>query len=288
MNNPLGSFDLSAMEAMMASMAEAPRGPRFQPLPANAFPAASLTAWMEAAHRAGVPLVPAQCVAELNIDALLRSDDPRAEGAQEVLKQLAAINAALPADRMLRWDCCASYALKDAMAEGQAPTPQERGIDIDLRSFDLLFEFPAEDIAVLQRPWVQAQELNGFPIEFRVFVADGRVHAVANYYLQRPLPDTPAIRSAVKAAVASTEAIVAQLQAEGLSPHMPFQPPQAQPSFRATLDFLVDEQGQVLFLEAGPGWGQGAHPCAFLQPDGRTVDEVAGLKLGSGEPTLSL
>jgi hypothetical protein len=288
MNNPLGSFDLAAMEAMMASMAEAPRGPRFQPLPTEAFPAASLTAWMNAAMEAGVPSVPAKCVAELSIDALLRSDDPREEGAQEVLDQLAAINAALPADHMLRWDCCASYALKDAMAEGQVPAPEERGIGIDIRSFDLLFEFPAETIAVLQRPWVNAQELNGFPIEFRVFVADGRVHAVANYYLQRPLPDTPAIRSAVKDAVAATEAIVAHLQSQGQTPVMPFQPEGQETSFRATLDFLVDEQGQVLFLEAGPGWGQGAHPCAFLQPDGCTVDPVEGLKLGSGQPTLAL
>lgn len=288
MNNPLGSFDLAAMEAMMASMAEAPRGPRFQPLPSHAFAAASLTAWMNAAMEAGVPSVPAECVAELSIDALLRSDDPREEGAQEVLDQLAAINAALPADHMLRWDCCASYALKDAMAEGQVPAPEERGIGIDIRSFDLLFEFPAETIAVLQRPWVNAQELNGFPIEFRVFVADGRVHAVANYYLQRPLPDTPAIRSAVKDAVAATEAIVAHLQSQGQTPVMPFQPERQETSFRATLDFLVDEQGQVLFLEAGPGWGQGAHPCAFLQPDGSTVDPVEGLKLGSGQPTLAL
>lgn len=288
MNNPIGSFDFAAMEAMMASMAQAPRGPRFQPLPPHAFAAASLTAWMNAATDAGVPSVPAECVAELNIDALLRSDDPREEGAQEVLDQLAAINAALPVDHMLRWDCCASYALKDAMAEGHVPTLEERGIGIDIRSFDLLFEFPAETIAVLQRPWIKAQELDGFPIEFRVFVADGRVHAVANYYLQRPLQDTPAIRSAVKDAVAATEAIVAHLQSHGQTPVMPFQPEGQETSFRATLDFLVDEQGQVLFLEAGPGWGQGAHPCAFLQPDARTVDPVEGLKLGSGQPTLAL
>lgn len=288
MNNPFDGFDLSAMQAMIEATAHAPVGPRFEPLPEGTFSAASLTAWMSAADQAGVPSVPAECVASLSIDALLRSEDPRAEGVEEVVERLGTINASLPAGHMLRWDCCASYALKDAMAEGQLPTPEERGVGVDMRSFDLLFEFPADEINVLQRPWVKAQELDGFPVEFRVYVAQGRVHAVANYYLQRPLPDTPAIREAVNRAVAATDAIVAQLKAQGLAPAMPYQQENPHEAFRATLDFLVDEQGQVLFLEAGPGWGQGAHPCAFLNPDGRTVDPVEGLKLGSGEPTLAL
>lgn len=288
MNNPLKNFDFSALAAMVDAAASAPRGPRFEPLPEGTFSAASLTVWMDAAEQAAVPAVPAQCVARLNIEALLRSEDPGADGVGNVIERLQAVNDALPEDHMLRWDCCASYALKDAMGEGQVPSRQERGVGVDIRSFDLLYEFPAEEIPVLQRPWVKAQEMDGFPVEFRVYVAEGRVHAVANYYLQRPLPDTPAIRAAVNQAVAATEAMVASLQQRGLAPTMPYQQENPHQAFRATLDFLVDEQGQVLFLEAGPGWGQGAHPCAFLQPDGRTVDPVEGLKLGSGEPTLSL
>ncbi len=281
------AFDPEAFSAMVDAMAQVPQGPRFQPLPAGTFPAASLVAWLGLAERAGIPAVRAEVVETLNIDAVLRSDDPQAEGAPQVIARLEAINEGLPVGEMLRWDCCAGFEIKAALSEGRLPEGGECQVGLDPRSFDLLYEFPAESIAVVQRPWVKAQGLDGYPVEFRVYVAQGKIHAVANYYLQRPLPDSPAIQEAVQAAMRSTQALIAQAQQEALAPAMPGQN-DPQGDWAGTLDFLVAEDGQVLFLEAGPGWGWGAHPCVFLQPDERTVDLVEGLKLGSGLPTLPL
>jgi hypothetical protein len=38
-----------------------------------------------------------------------------------------------------------------------------------------------------------------------------------------------------------------------------------------TADFCLAPDGRLIFLEGGPPWGQGAHPCCFdpekLKPD---------------------
>ena len=70
------------------------------------------------------------------------------------------------------------------------------------------------------------------------------------------------------------------------APAMPRQPNPQRAA--ATLDFLVTPENTVLFLEAGPGHFFGAHPCAFLAPDGRSVDELEGYKRGSGLKTIAL
>jgi len=283
-DNPLAGFDLSAM---FNAMPMPEPGPRFQPLPQRTFPAASLNAWLDLAQSAGVAFVPATTVGFVAIDALLRSDQPELEGVAEAVGQMETANTNLPEGQMLRWDCCAGFEVKAALSEGNLPTHEQRQLTLDPRSFDLLFEFPADEVALVQRPWVTAQEIDGFPVEFRVFVAHGEVQAVANYYLQRPLPDTPAIRKAVAECIAASEALWAVIRGRGVVPAMPFQK-DPQEDQTATLDFLVDEEGNVLFLEAGPGWGFGAHPCAFLREDNRTVEPVQGIKLSQHAPSIPL
>ena len=39
-----------------------------------------------------------------------------------------------------------------------------------------------------------------------------------------------------------------------------------------TADFVVGKDGKVLFLEGGPPYGLGAHPCCF---EGRDIEGIA-------------
>ena len=54
-------------------------------------------------------------------------------------------------------------------------------------------------------------------------------------------------------------------------------------SFGVTLDFVVTQSGEVKFLEAGPRYGQGAHPCCFYDDKKRIVNAVEGVALGIGK-----
>lgn len=279
-------LDLQALMQAMEASVSGPSGPRFTPLPEGTFPAASLMAWMELVAAAEVPAVPAEMVTSLPLDALLNSEDRDYPGVQDTLEQLQRANATLEEGVMLRWDCCAGFSVKVGMSEGMAPPMAERALEpIEPRTMDLLYDFPAEHVAVLRRPWVDAQAVDGFPLEFRVFVEDGQAVAVANYYVQRPLADTPENRQAARTALGLSRRILAALRERGTVPAMPRQPEPERVA--ATLDFLVTLAGDVVFLEAGPGHFFGAHPCAFLQPDG-TVAPLAGLALASGAPALPL
>ena len=281
------SFDFSLIGQIAAAMEQTPRGPRYEPLPDGTFPAASLTRWMGAALSAGVPVVPAEVVDTVRIDDVLQFDVPDSEGVKQAMATLDAVNATVDQGSMLRWDCCAGYGVKASLSEGQTPSLLDKQLTPDdPRAFDLLYDFPADEIAMVKRPWVDAQVIGGFPVEFRVFVEDGQPVAVANYYLQRDLPDTPALRQAAGQAVTHTQAILDVLKQQGLVPAMPRQPNPQRAA--ATLDFLVTPENTVLFLEAGPGHFFGAHPCAFLAPDGRSVEELEGYKRGSGLETIAL
>ena len=57
---------------------------------------------------------------------------------------------------------------------------------------------------MLHRPWVTALNIEGMPLELRVFVIDGKLVAVANYYLQRDLPDTELVRRSAREALDAT------------------------------------------------------------------------------------
>lgn len=107
----------------------------------------------------------------------------------------------------------------------------------------------------------------------------------ADYYIQRDIPDTPEVRAYAAQAVEYTRAVLGALAQSGRNPAMPQQPNPEQVS--ATLDFLVDDQGVLRFLEAGPGFGWGAHPCAFLKSNG-DVAPIEGLCLGADQLPIAL
>ena len=267
-----------------------PSLPRYQALPDHTFPAASLGVWLDLARSAKVPFIPADLAGELDIAQLLDFEDETNPQVQQVMGQLTSINEGLEEGQMLRWDCCAGFETKLRMGDGEAPVGTERYLHPgEPRTFDLLYDFPGDTISVWRRPWAQALVIDRFPVEFRVFVAKGRIAGIANYYLQRDLPQTPQIEQMAQECLGFAEAIVGAMVSSQRFPAMPGAPDLTvldRSTIDCSLDFLATPEGKIVLLEGGPGFGFGAHPCAFLE--GRQVAPIEGLKLASGQPAIAL
>lgn len=284
-------MDISKIIGNAAALSASQSKSRYEPLPPEAFPAASLRAWLALSSATGVPSVPAHYLGSVPIEPLLHFDAP-VEGTEEAMGQIESFNATMGQDEMLRWDCCAPWGVKAALGNGQiCPAGEDAVLDPgDPRAFDLIYDYPAAAIPVFSRPWLRAMVFEDFPVEFRVFVEDGQVVAASNYYPQRALPDHAKVRRLAACAIALAQSMVDKAVARGLRPWMPAAPANAQPKFSATLDFLVLSSAQVLFLEGGPGFGFGAHPCCFVKHiHGMTgADPVEGLRLGIGMESIDL
>lgn len=284
-------MDLSAIKNSVKAFEDAPEMGRYEPLPGNAFPSASLFAWIALAHASGVPCVPASLEATIPIEPLLHFDAP-IEGTSQALSTLDRLNETVSDDLMLRWDCCAPWGVKSAMANGlKRPSRQEMELEAgDPRAFDLIYDFPAEDIGVFSRPWVPAMIFEDYPVEFRVFVDNAKVVGISNYYPQRKLPDHPKIRRMASEIAQQAQRMVEKAVERNMQPWMPRVDAARQPSFCSTLDFLVRSSGGIVFLEGGPGYGYGAHPCCFAKHlHGMTgANPVKGLCLEIGKPAIPL
>jgi len=168
----------------------------------------------------------------------------------------------------LRWDVCAPYDVKTGLSQGNYEwnnsylnlTPD------DPRGFDLIYSFPALEMPVWLRPWVKAQIIDSYPVEYRVFVLDNNVIGVSNYYPQRELPETNEIMQDIQTVTQLTNKIIGTIKPPWNSPQMEklgFH----KDTISGTLDFIKTEDGDMLFLEGGPphhpAWG--AHMCCFEQ-----------------------
>lgn len=249
----------------------------------GAFVGVSLKSWLKIAQQAQVPLVPAQQIGSISREFVMMAEDEVADEAMAVKYQaFKQLQAQAPQGHMLRWDPCAAIHVKQAMAgisDGSCPDGAAR-LDLgDPRVYDILYEYPRDDVPILARPWAPAKMFEGYPVEFRVFIENSQVLGVANYYVQRCLPHSHEIMGWAQKAKECAEKMLHAMQATGQYPWMPrfgqsgFDCEQGQ--IHATMDFLVCRQtGQVLFLEAGPPFGAGAHPCAF-----EDEEEIHGIAL---------
>jgi len=299
--------------ARMASRAERCEGPLLRAREtypeSNVFSHVSLEGWMQQARLAGIALVDADVVARIPVDAIMNFEDPREEDRVH-WKSLSAARSQLQAHEMLRWDCCASGDIKSVMHHGgpdaqenlnkawmQTKDPVNPAVPAwrsaltpdDPRFFDIAYEYPGREIAVLKRPWVTPRTEGSHPAEYRVFVHNDEIVGVANYYIQRDMPSNDTVREEVGTAIelsktllesmSNHRAIVFNGDAERIPDAFEFG------KVSCTLDFLVNEEGKVLFLEAGPPFGMGAHPCAFIsnKPDGQHIS-VHGVALAVGQP----
>ena len=220
----------------------------------------SLGDWLELCRQAGVPHVPAERICDLLRDDCLSFDVPgdHRERLRAAFREME--RARLPG-HMMRFDCCASLEVKISLSQGEWEwKPGFCRVDLDdPRAFDILFEYPRPRTPVWIRPWAPAIVIDGYPVEYRAFVRDGKVLGISSYYPQRPLPEFP---DQIQEVRDHTEKLIGAVRP-------PFQW-RLKPSLRGldgdgvhfTADFIATAEG-VIFLEGGPPHELGAHPCCF-------------------------
>lgn len=255
------------LDAMEAHAGAAPSHDE-RPVP-EGFNVVSLGAWLDLCKAAGVDAVPANKIGEIEIAHLIEILDynPDYDWSGAAGTFWTKIEEAKKPGTMVRWDCCACSEVKYRLGTGKPEWHQDLldrfHID-DPRAVDLIFEYPDTVIAAWSRPWMQARIVDGYPVEYRVFVEDGRIIGVSSYYPQRPLPDTPEVREDIASCLAEADKLIAALPTPLRHPGGPHtgRSPQSK-SF--TADFMRLEDGRFLYLEGGPPFSpaSGAHPCCF-------------------------
>ena len=227
----------------------------------------SLGDWLDLCRRAEIPHVPATQVTEVVRDDYLAFDTEGEHRArlEQVWKAIQTARAARKDNQMMRLDCCTDEEVKYRMSRGGGGgfQPEFGGIIFgDMRSFDMVGEYPRDSIPIWQRPWAKTQVIDGYPVEYRAFVRDGKLQGISSYYPQRPLPWLPEHLKAVRN---STERLIQHVQAPFLWHHtlMFLDNPLDRQGIHFTADFLVTTQGETLFLEGGPPHELGGHMCCF-------------------------
>ncbi len=208
--------------------------------------------WLARARLAGVPFIPAEeCPVELDL-----REEPGGPGLEELSAWTERRTKGLADEvggAVWRWNLCAPWELKAAVSHPGLPVrvPWPKDAMGDERFRAILSEARAAGLLTLTtlvRPWIEAAEVAGLPVELRVFVS-GTGASVTSYHTTRPLGDEW-LPHAERAAASALK----------LRPWVP-----AVVDFSA--DFLVTEAGETLLLEGGPPCCYGADPC-LLEPDG--------------------
>jgi hypothetical protein len=202
-----------------------------------------LSVWLQRCEAAGMKYVPATFSPDISVDEIMivldgKGDDvPTIVRAQEWLTE-----NYKPATSMWRWEQCAPYDVKYIVGEGR---PLGSRVDFNIddpRFIDIIFECNVATTRLAVRPIVEIKRHNKYPVEFRCYVFGEKEVAVSSYYPQRRLPD---------------EYFSAAEESAKLGLHLY---PHVETAF--TADFcLVGEE--LIFLEGGPPFGAGAHPCCF-------------------------
>lgn len=265
--------------AAMVARGEARRRARIEAGAAlNGFTPVDLGCWMALCEKAGVPTVPALEIGSAPTIALWESSDndgPVDDEIHKLFTNIAETQIAMPVGWMMRWSCCSMADVKVRLSEGQPewhPNFMQLFVE-DFRAFDLIAEFPLPRISAWARPWLTFDVVDGYPVEYRVFVRDNKVIGISNYYPQRPLPDDDKTAVDVSIVRRMTEALIDAQNLPLNAPEVAGDLDLSKNQFSA--DFARLPSGAILFLEGGPPhthyWG--AHPCCF---DG---GEIAGIAL---------
>lgn len=231
----------------------------------------------------------------------------------------------VPADWVVRSNLCAGNSLKALAGTGVFDDPQtevplsetvkmgagflvvddRRMVDIfDTRIMQVFCEGERANIHFLARPWVKASRYRSgndphrestrfegegrWPCEWRVFVENGKVKGVSNYYFwtgeASPLEAHMALQAADAAQRIVDTALAMRIQTRLIDIELSRSHPSAEAvlskwprdDFSCTLDFIETEDGMML-IEGGPGHTPvgGAHPTAFMHHG--TNPEVTGV-----------
>lgn len=218
----------------------------------------SLGDWLELCKKLAIDHVPAELVMKVPTEEVIDHIDK--DFPEEWAKK---VEEAKVQGNMLRWDCCAGMEVKSRMALGKYQWDPDIHRYFHLgepRTADIIYEFPDKEIALWKRRWVEAKIIDKYPVEYRVFVNDGEIKGIANYYPQRELEYNRDHKWE-----AGTAGMLASRIIKYIEPPLKFNGHCDLPSdsLSFTLDFIVNKYGLVDFLEGGPPFGAGAHPCAF-------------------------
>ena len=219
----------------------------------------SLGDWLSACERAGAPYVGARKIAEIAREDYLRFDENE-ESARRLADAMKKIRSQTAENMMTRLDCCADIDIKLHLSDGKPGWRAEFGeiAPGDPRAFDIVLEYPRPVVPVWQRPWIQANLIENYPEEYRVFVFDGRIAGISSYYPQRPLPR---IDRSIEMVTSVAERLIEVIETPMLWHLRPAL--QSESGADYTCDFIIDRAGRALFLEGGPSHLAGAHPCCF-------------------------
>lgn len=281
----------------------------------------SLPAWLAVAEAADIPFIPARPLAEICAERFRVSLDFHS-GDRAYPDFLKAIVDGLAKGEMVRMEQVAPHHIKSTLAYGEEMTSGVEEFDGDLiidlyedRFLTTFLDLGADRVRAFARPIVQPMMIEGefegrtgrWPAEFRVFVENGEVVGISNYYPQVDM-DASAFALQIETALAYAQRMLDAMDARrigvgnhSLAPDMHPQPGQTA-GFTPkawvpahwdrqdwTLDFMVLEDGSVTFLEGGPAGMRAAHPCCFLQ-EGRDMspDFLHGVAVSLTAPILPL
>lgn len=235
----------------------------------------SLEDWLQVCKEAKVPTVPATRIAAMGREDYLSFDSP-GEHQDRLRAAMREVEAALQPGHMLRFDCCAPIETKSRLARGLHEWHPDMNLFVldDSRLFDIIWEYPKDEVPIWGRPWQDAQIVDEYPVEYRAFVTDGQLAGISSYYPQRPLPLFQQHLDDVRAL---TQRLIDHVPTPFLWLESLFLPEFGKKhdlnGVHFTADFIAARDTQeILFLEGGPPHELGAHPCCFLRGE---IDGVA-------------
>ena len=241
--------------------------------------AASILIWCALAERANIPFIPVELVATLSIEAVeLLIDNKHHELSPADALALATAEAYADAGGFWRTEFCAGSQVKYTMSEGlDLPAILPFHLD-DERIVDMHWAQP--NLRLIGRPRLTPVRVNGYPVEFRVFHGGEAQDGAASFYYPQAgeFLITPELHAAMDQAIAWA-GILAALRTElGL---IPWLPEGGGPAIGSTIDFMLTEERGLVLVDAGPGFGYGAHPCCFIDSPvaGRRWQLAEGVKL---------
>lgn len=231
--------------------------------------------WIDRAAAARVPFIPAVWSPAIPVSDMWGAlDEPHTitpalkKGLDWVDKALKDAALANVGPVMVRWECCTGSDVKFHASRGDLRPEQSHLVLLDdPRVFDCTV---GETTRLCIRPWETAMLCDNYPVEFRVFIGKDGYLGTSSYYPQRPLPQR--FRCYVLGVCDRAESIWLE---NGGRQGFPM---------GCTMDFLIREDGQPLFLEGGPPHqttfplAPSSHPCCFAEGaiDGIALARRAG------------
>lgn len=245
--------------------------------------AASILVWARLAEIAGIPFIPATPVASLDMATvvIMAEGDESATLADGQMEEIQKAVAYANGGGYWRTEICAGEEVKYLMGSGQ-DLPDVLPIRMDdLRIYEMHWGMPS--VTIIGRPKLTPVRHAGYPVEFRVFNGcqaeeDG---AVSWYYPQSgKFEPTDELEAAMTQASEWGKALHELRDRLGLVAWIPDRG-ESTHEIGSTIDFMLTEEMGLVMVDAGPGYGAGAHPCCFIDVPvtGRAWHLAEGVKL---------